>query len=102
MDLYFLIPKNVRTRMEFFTGFGWFELFILLIGLGVGILLFGIAFLITHSFITLLFIVVGGTAGFLLGKPNPYTGMNALSFLKAFKAFKTKRNRYFYRFGDGR
>lgn len=98
----FLIPKNVRTRLEFFTGFGFRELGFVLVGLIIGGILFLITFLITHSLFSIVFLGVCGTAGFLLGRPDPRTGMNALDFFKAWKAFQTKRKLYFYRFGDGR
>ncbi|MGG2201883.1 PrgI family mobile element protein [Paenibacillus validus] len=98
----FLIPKNVRTRLEFFTGFGFRELGLLFAGLAVGGILFGLVFLLTKSWFSLVFAAAGGGAGFILGRQDPRTGMNALDFFKAWKSFQTKRKRYFYKYGDGR
>lgn len=98
----YLIPKNVRTRLEFFTGFGFKELGLLLAGLFVGGILAGLVYLITHSFFCLVLLALGGGIGFILGRQDPRTGMNALDFFKAWKSFQSKRKRYFYKYGDGR
>ncbi|MGE4282321.1 MAG: hypothetical protein AB7G87_01230 [Clostridia bacterium] len=36
----YLVPANVSARFEFFVGFGWRELFIVLIALAAGMVLF--------------------------------------------------------------
>lgn len=98
----FLIPKNVSTRLEFFSGFGWRELYLVLIGLGVGGLLFLLTFLITHSFYSIAFVGAGAGIGFFLGKPDPRTRKNALDFFRDYQAFNRRAKRYYYRHGEGR
>jgi hypothetical protein len=98
----FLIPKNVRTRFEFFNGFGFKELFMLLAGIGVGGGLSLIIYLITHSLFSFVFTALFGSIGFIAGKPDPRTGMNGLGHFKAMRAFQSKQRLFFYRHGDGR
>lgn len=98
----YIIPKNVRTRVEFFSGFGFKELFLFLVGLGVGFLIFGAVYLLTDSLLSFIFLGLGGGVGFFLGKPDPRTGKSALDLLTDYQSFNMKPKRYFYRFGGGR
>lgn len=98
----FLIPKNVRTRFEFFAGFGFKELFLLLAGIIIGGGISTIIYLITHSLFSFLLTALFGTVGFILGKPDPRTGMNGLTHFKAMRAFQSKQRLFFYRHGSGR
>ena len=100
--MHFLIPKNVRARFEFFQGFGFRELFLLLASLIIGAAISIPLFLITRSPFAFIFAALFGTIGFVAGKPDPRTGMNGLDHFKAMRAFQSKRKLYFYRYGDGR
>jgi hypothetical protein len=100
--LEFLIPKNVRTRFEFFTGFGFKELFMLLAGIVVGGGLSFLVFLITHSLFSFLLTALFGSIGFIAGKRDPRTGLNGIDHFKAMRAFQSKQRLFFYRHGDGR
>lgn len=98
----FLIPKNVRTRFEFFNGFGFKELFYLVAGIVVGGSISTLIYLITHSLFSFLIAAVFGAIGFIAGKPDPRTGLNGLNHFKAMRAFQSKKKLFFYRHGDGR
>lgn len=98
----YLIPKNVKTRFEFFTGFGWKELLITFIGLTIGTIFFFLLGLFTQSLLRLLFVVVGGIAGFMVCKADPRTGQSLLSLVSNFRNFKSKNQTYYYVFGSGR
>lgn len=99
----YMIPKNVDSRFEFFTGFGWRELFITLAGVAVGFLLFfGIGLLISHLLIRLIVLVIPAFVAFLASAPNPRSGKALMDYFKDLKIYKSKQKRYFYRFGEGR
>ena len=98
----YLIPKNVKARFEFFTGFGFLELGLVIAGLVTGAMVFGVLYLITGSLFAFITVIAGGAAGFFLGKRDPRTGMSAMVLFKSWKVFQSKQKRYFYRFGHGR
>ena len=98
----YIIPKNVRSRFQFFEGFGWFELFLVLLGTAIGFILSMIIFLITKSPLSFLFIVAGGAFGFFLGVSDPRTNQNVIDIFRASRSFHSRPKRYYYRFGDGR
>lgn len=88
--------------MEFFPGFGFRELGLVILGLTAGGILFTPVYLLTRSAFSLVFFALGGSLGFFLGRQDPRTGLNALDLLKAWKAYQSSRKRYFYKYGDGR
>lgn len=98
----YLIPKNVKTRFEFFTGFGWRELLITAIGLAIGGIIFYIVSIFTDSIFALIIIALGVGGGYLISKPDPRTGQNLLELIHNFKSFKSKTHTYYYVFGEGR
>lgn len=102
MSYLYLVPKNVKTRFEFFTGFGWKELFITLIGFVIGVALFFIIGLITKSMLRILILIIPTIAAFMICRADPRTGLNLLQLINNFKNFKTKTQTYFYIFGEGR
>ena len=97
-----MIPKNVRARLEFFPGFGFRELGITVLGLGIGAIISFLIYLITNHVFSFLFAVIGCTFGFLLSKPEPHTGKSPLSLIKDIRQYNSKPKRYYYRFGEGR
>jgi len=98
----YVIPKNVHARFEFFTGFGFKELGIVLIAALIGFSLGSIIWFFSGSKVPFLLCVPTAAFGFFLSRPNPRTGRSALSLIKDSRAFNSKQKRYFYRFGSGR
>lgn len=98
----YIVPKNVKTRFQIFEGFGWFELFLFLLGLGIGAMISGILYFVFRSLFCFIFAVFGGAVGFFLGKPDPRTGRSALDLVNDYKDFNTRPKKYYYRFGRGR
>ncbi|MBJ6360505.1 PrgI family protein [Paenibacillus sp. GCM10012307] len=98
----FLIPKNVSSKFEFFNGFGFKELFMMLAGLIIGGTIATPLLFITNSIFSILPAVLFTTIGFILGKPDLRTGRNGLDHLMAMRQYRRKRKKYFYRFGHGR
>jgi uncharacterized membrane protein YhiD involved in acid resistance len=98
----YLIPKNVKARFEFFSGFGFKELLWLLAGIGLGAGISMLVYLVTHSLFSFIVTALFGTIGFIAGKPDPRTGLNGVDHFKAMRAFQSKRRLFFYRHGDGR
>ena len=98
----FIVPKNVKSRFEFFPSFGWKELIFLLLGTVTGLLISGIIFMVSHHLAAFLAIPIGAALGFLIGKPDPRTGKNLLTLIKDFKDFQTRPKRYHFRYGEGR
>jgi hypothetical protein len=98
----YFIPKNVKARFELFEGFGLKEAVIVIIGAFIGLSLGLILWFITNKVFLLGFFVPGGAMGFLISKPNPRTGRNALDIIKDSRSYNSRPKRYFYRYGDGR
>jgi|LSQX01.2.fsa_nt_gb hypothetical protein len=65
----YLIPRNISNRFEFFPGWGWMELFLLLAGLGIGGLLFMLFGLVTSGPVRVIPIMLFGFLGFIAGQP---------------------------------
>lgn len=97
----YLIPKNVKAKFQFFTGFGWLEIFIVVTGFLIGVFLFLFLGLFTKSFLRIFVVVLFTTLGFGLVSPDPKTGTCLLKLLKDFKAYKAKPKRYLYIYGRG-
>lgn len=98
----FIVPKNVKSRFEFFSGFGWKELIFLLFGAVAGFLISGIIFIVSHNLVAFLIAPIGAVLGFFTGKTDPRTGKNLLTLIKDFKDFQTRPKRYQFRYGEGR
>lgn len=98
----YLIPKNVKTRFEFFNGFGWRELFLTLTGIAIGSVIYILSGLFTDSIFRVIIIFVFGAIGFFASHSDPRTGKNVIDFLRDLKMYKSKQKRYMYVFGKGR
>jgi len=98
----YLIPKNVKSRFEFFTGFGFRELAITSLGLAIGGILFFIVGFVTASFARIFLIALGGGIGFFLSIPDPREGKSLLHRIQDFREFNSRPKKYFYVFGSGR
>lgn len=98
----YVIPKNISTRIEFFPGFGMLEIGIMIIGVVIGACVAAIIWFIQGSPLWFGLMVPSGAFGFFIGKPNPRTGRNVLDILKDQRDYKSKPQRYFYRYGSWR
>ena len=98
----YLIPKNVKTKFEFFSGFGWKELLVTFIGLVSGVVIYFIISIFTDHPAAFLVPIATTGFGFAISKPDPRTGLSLLQTLSSFKEFKTKPSTYYYQFGEGR
>ncbi|WP_274655577.1 PrgI family protein [Paenibacillus humicola] len=98
----YIVPKNVKSRFEFVTGFGWRELFIMLAGVCIGLIAGGFVFVLMQSVFSIGLIGLGGGIGFFIGRTDPRTGKNALDLLRDFRHYQSKPRRYLYIFGSGR
>jgi hypothetical protein len=127
----YLIPANVTTKFEFFEGFGWQELKIVVIACLIGtVIYFALGVpqkvqviksstsltnitqpsnnVITNKkvpiipkFGRLLVIVISGGGAFFVVKRNPTSGMSLMVTLKSQKAFNQKQKRYLYKYKSG-
>lgn len=89
------IPQNVQSRFTFFGDFGFLELFITLIGVGIGIALQAIIGLFfPHLLIRLFIILVFGAAGFMVTQKTPNGSL--LELLRKMKKWKSSQRRYLY------
>lgn len=99
----YLIPRNVNTRFTFFEGFGWKELFLCLLGVGIGILLFLIlSIFFRNVFIKGIIAVFPVAAAFTVTRENPRTGMSLLKLLKDFRDYVGQQKLFLYYHGKGR
>jgi len=98
----YLIPKNIRTRFEFFPGIGIVELLYIVIGLAIAFILYKLTGLFTKSFYRLIYFVIGFLIPFALVYQEPRNGVSLLRVLKDLKKFKSKPRRYIYVHGKGR
>lgn len=89
------IPQNVSSRFTFFGDFGFPELMITLLGVGMGFLLQGfISIFISHLVVRLLIVLVFGTGAFLSTQKTPDGSL--LELLKKMKRWKSNQRRYLY------
>lgn len=98
----YVIPKNISTRIEFFPGFGMKEIGIMIIGAVIGACAAAIFWFLQGSPLWFGIAVPTGAFGFFIGKPNPRTGRNILDIIKDQRDYKSKPQRYFYRYGSWR
>jgi type IV secretory pathway VirB3-like protein len=98
----YLIPENVKSRFEFFPGFGMMELFFTLIGAIFGAIIYFAISIFTQNPLALISIPIMAGGGYLISKPDPRTGMSLLSMIENFKQFKLRQKKYYYVFGSGR
>lgn len=110
----YMIPVNVNSRFEFFTGFGIKELVFSLIGFAIGGILALIIGLIlspfvaiekvseiTKTVIQIILIIIPTGIMFFGSKKNPRTGFSPFDFIKQRKIYFKQQNKYFYVFGSG-
>lgn len=99
----YLVPSNVKTRFQFFPGFGWKELFILLLGIALGVVLFILlGVVIGNVIIRLIFSIIPPVFAFVVTRQDERTGQSLLNLIKDLKAYNLRQKRYQYHHGRGR
>lgn len=98
----YLIPKNIKTRFEFFQGFGFFELFLTIMFITVGLVVSFFVFFLSKHMLSFLIVVVFGALGLIVVKKDPRFGLSILELILEYKHFYSKQRTYFYRYGSGR
>lgn len=102
----YLIPANVKSRFEFFEGWGLKELMITvlatLIGVAVCTLLFFVFWPFKWKVFVYLLVPLFTGIGFALTNRDPRIGRNALELIKDRRNYANKPNLYMYRHGSGR
>ncbi|WP_227766357.1 PrgI family protein [Zhaonella formicivorans] len=93
------IPRNVETRFTFFDGFGWFELFITLLGAALGL----VVSLILSIFFSSLFLRIAAFlfcagAAFFITRPTPDGSF--LELYSKFRRWAKSPKRYYYQGSD--
>lgn len=94
----YIIPKNVKSKFEFFPGFGWKELFLSLLFFLVGIGIYFFMGLFTKSMFRMVVVALITGTGALFVMEDPRTGTSFLSFITNYKKYKSRPRRYQYRF----
>lgn len=92
----YLIPRNISNQFEFFPGWGWKELLILLIALGIGgliSLLLGLFTLSPARFLPMLFF---GGIGYVASQPVMADGSTALQIIKYYRLYSKRQRLYIY------
>lgn len=94
----YLIPRNISSRFEFFPGWGWTELFLLLAGLGIGALMFLLLGIVTAGPIRVIPVMFFGFLGFISGQPliNEST---LIEVVKSMLSFRRSQKLYLYQKG---
>lgn len=92
----YLIPRNISNRFEFFPGWGWKELLILITGLGIGGIFFLLLGLVILSPIRFLPILFFGGIGYIASQPVMADGSTALQIIKYYHLFSKEQKLYLY------
>ena len=95
----YLIPRNISKRFEFFPGWGWKELFILLVALCIGTALAFTLGLLTSSPVRFLCIVLLGGIGYMVTQPVMADGSTALQIFFYMQRYRQDQKLYLYRRG---
>lgn len=99
----YLIPKNVNTRFEFKDGLGWKELGILLMGAGLGALLFYFLGLLEVGIVgQLLLSAIPILVAFFFIQVHPATRISVLDTIILQIRFTQSKKRYLYVYGGDR
>lgn len=94
----YLIPRNISSRFEFFPGWGWNELFLLLAGLAIGVLMFLIIGLVAAGPIRVIPGMFFGFLGFISGQPV-INDSTLIEVLKSMLSFRRSQKLYLYQKG---
>lgn len=97
----YIIPRNVNTRFMFLPGFGWKELFITLMGLGIGLILLFLSSFFTKSMLRIFLVFLPTITAFMLTVSDPKTGISFIQLVRDLKEFNLSVRKYYYRYGTG-
>ncbi|EIV99930.1 MULTISPECIES: PrgI family mobile element protein [Thermoanaerobacter] len=89
------VPKNISAKFEFFPGFGWKELFFVLIGLSIGLFVYLILSIFTKSIIRYLIVLILTGLSYFAVVPGP-DGNSVFSLIKYYLNWTKKQKRYLY------
>ncbi|HBQ26676.1 MAG TPA: PrgI family protein [Syntrophomonas sp.] len=95
----YLIPRNISNRFEFFPGWGWQELIMLLIGLGTGVLICFLLGLVTHSPARFIPVLLLGAIGYMATKPIMADGSTAIQIIRYMQRYNHSQKLYLYQKG---
>lgn len=98
----YLIPKNVNAKFQFFPGFGWFELGVVLCGVIIGVIIFFILNIFTNSIWRAFSIVFPTVISLGIVQKDEKTGLSILSLISDYKKFNLNQRKYLYIYGKGR
>lgn len=90
----YIIPRNISKRFEFFPGWGWQELIMLLFGAGTGVLISAMLSFITQNPVRFLPILFFGAVGYLTSKPILADGSTALQIVQYARRFNSSQKLY--------
>lgn len=122
----YIVPSNVSARFEFFNGFGFYELRIVLTACAIGVVIFFLLGTfkkpvpadpnttnkisiemqkkeepVIPDLIRTLFIIVPTISAFFLVKKEPTSGQSLLIIVKAMRIYKKRQKRYLYKYNSG-
>lgn len=93
----YLIPRNISKRFEFFPGWGWKELLVTMVAIGVAaVFIFVMGFITSNPvryFIGLFIVFIG----YLATRPVLPDGSTAMDMFKYMNRFWRAQNLYLYR-----
>jgi hypothetical protein len=94
------IPKAIRTKTEFFDGFGMTELIKTSISMAIASIIAYVAYLFTHQAVYSTFFVLGVTIVSVMFVRKGRNNFSMLDLLKNLVRFKTIQKEYRYTRGD--
>ncbi|MBO8169076.1 MAG: hypothetical protein H0Z35_07840 [Thermoanaerobacteraceae bacterium] len=102
----YIVPRNVRSRVEFFPGFGFKELAAVGMGGMVGFALQYIVGLLPlafklQSFIKIVVVTICVGVPYMLVKPDT-AGNTLLQQLQAYRNWSGRRKKYLFKRSDGK
>ena len=91
----YIVPNNVETKFQFFPGYGWFEVSVVVAAFLVGVLLVYILGLLTSSPGRYILLLMLPSAAIFLFKPIPAEG-SLYQLLLNYRDWLKSRKRYLY------
>lgn len=98
----YLIPENVKSKFEFFKGFGWKELFLNVLFVAVGLFITFLLKFLFNNPITYLPLVFFSVGGFFVTRHDERFGTSLFGMIINYQKYSKRRNLYFFHFGKGR
>ncbi len=95
------VPKNISGKFELLPGFGWNELFFVLLGFLAGIFVYVVLSIFTQSLIRYLVVFIFTGLAYFLVIPGP-DGSSVLGLIKYYIRWSKKQRRYLNILGGNR